>query len=531
MAILLRSIQLIPPDADELDRLRRAAAKALGLEETPKKIRIIRKALDARKKRNIHYVYSLEVQLGDKSLEERLARRPGVEILSPAPRAAPRKGARKLALPPVVIGSGPAGLFAALLLAQNGYRPIIVERGSEVHRRTEKIQRMLDRRQLDADDNYLYGEGGAGAYSDGKLTSRGKSPWQGWILDAFVRFGAPEETAYLARPHIGSDLLPGVVRAIREEIKALGGTFLFNTAVRELALSGGALNGLVLENGESMAAQAVILAPGASARTLYARLIAQGVTLAPKPFQMGLRIEHEQKFIDRWKFAGLREKLALPPAEYFLTIPSIPERIHSFCMCSGGAIMPTVEREGIICTNGMSRYARDGRLASSALVITVKPEKLGEGPLAGVAFQVAIEEAAWNAAGGAFRAPCATAEAFLAGKTASVSRESSYPFELVPRDLRKLMPPFFARSLRNALGIMEKRVKGFASEKALLVWPETRASSPVRLPRDPVSMQSVSTPGLFPAGEGAGYAGGIMSSAADGLSAASKLIEIFAPPE
>jgi len=531
LTIILGSVKLNPPVTNEIAELQKGASKILNLEVPPGFIRIRRKALDARMRHNIHFTYSLEVNLGDPELEENMALKAGVEMLKAPAIPSPRKGAKKLDSPPVVVGTGPAGIFAALLLARNGYNPVILERGGDVGRRTKKVHKFLSAGMLDPDNNYLFGEGGAGAYSDGKLTSRTKSPWRQWVLDTFVKFGAPEDVGYLTRPHIGSDRLAAVIKAFRKEISALGGTFHFDTTVSGTVMKNGNLAELKLENGDSIQAQTAILAPGSSNRPFFRQLLESGVALEAKPFQMGLRLEHTQEFIDRWKFGGIRKKLRLPPAEYFLTIPSKPERIHSFCMCPGGAILPTVEREGIICTNGMSRYERDGRFASSAFVVTVRPGQFGSGPLAGMDFQLEIEGAAWKAAGGAFRAPCQGAGDFLAGRPSPKPPECSYPFELAPTNLRKLMPPFYAQSLRSALGIMNKRIKGFASNSATLVWPETRASCPVRILRDPVSGQSVSTPALFPVGEGAGYAGGITSSAIDGLQAASKLIEIFSPSE
>jgi len=528
---LLNAIALTPPVGDELAALRQRASKTLGLAPTDFLLRILRKSLDARSGRAVRFRYSVAVELADGASEARLAgQRDDLEILTPPRAPNPRKGARPLSDPPVVVGSGPAGLFAALLLSMKGYRPVVVEQGSRIDGRHRQIERFLGSRELDPSDNFLFGEGGAGTYSDGKLTARSKNPWRVWILDRFVKAGAPIETAWLARPHIGSDNLPAVVTNLREQITAMDGAFLFNHRVDQLELAGNAVSGLRLAGGGTLPAQVVVLAPGGSARPLFRALVAQGVALQAKPFQLGARIEHSQSFIDDWQFRGQRANLNLPAADYFVALKSSPARVHSFCMCPGGSILPAVEREGIIATNGMSPFARDGLHASSALVVTVEPDRLAGGPLAGVEFQLALEEAAWQAARNPFDVPCQLASNFLHRERSPSPIESSYAFGAVPVDLGKLMPSWIADSLRDALTIMEKRVAGFSTGRALLLWPESRASSPVRIVRSAETGQSVSTPGLFPAGEGAGYSGGIMSAAADGLQAASKLIESYAPP-
>jgi len=528
VAILLRDISLPAPIDNEMADLVYAATRQLAVPQDEITVRILRKALDARRANAIRYTYHLAVDFHDAEAEKRLGDKH--EPLPPTPQPTPTRGAHRLAHRPVVVGSGPAGLFAALLLAENGFNPLILERGSPVDRRTEKIGRFLDTRALDENNNFLRGEGGAGTYSDGKLTSRSKDPWRQWVLDQLVAAGAPKETACLARPHIGSDNLPRIVSTVRSRIEALGGAFHFDTKVSRLMLDGARLKGLVLGTGETLGAETVILAPGASARELYQALAAQDVALEAKPFQMGVRIEHPQSLIDRWKFHGKRARLKLPAAEYFIALKSSPLALHSFCMCPGGWVMPAVERPGLIATNGASPHARDGRFASSALVVTVDPANLGEtGPLAGMRFQLAIEEAAWQAAGGGFSLPCQHAAQWLTGRSGPGRIESSYPFETRPVDLSALMPSWLTTSLKDGLARMDRKVRGFASGHALLLWPESRASSPVRIPRDPDTLQSLSTPGLFPAGEGAGYAGGIMSSASDGLHAASKLVESFAP--
>jgi uncharacterized FAD-dependent dehydrogenase len=509
------------------DAVARAAAAIVGVEPAELTgFKIVRRSLDTRGAPRIFHVYAVEFA-GPADL---IAKLPPNEaaVVAPVSAEPPPPGAEGLPAPPVIIGAGPAGLFAALILAENGYAPVIIERGKAVGERGVDVSRLMRGEGVAGESNLLFGAGGAGAYSDGKLNTRINEPHVRRMLETLVECGAPESILIDARPHIGSDALPGVVAAMRGLVERLGGSFRFGAKVDRLSLDGdGNVAGVELSGGETVAAGAVIVAPGNWADDLIEALHAQGVAMEAKPFQIGVRIEHPQATIDRAVYR--LERGELPPAEYITSVRGrgAARGVASFCMCPGGMIVPAVTSEGRLSTNGASNAARSGRFANAALVVTVDSADVGgEGPLAGLAFQRSLEEAAF-AVGGDFRAPAQGAADFLSGRVSERVGDCSYPFGVVAADLGTLLPSFLVASLKTALPAFDRKLAGFVKE-GLLVAVEARATSAVRIVRDGESRESVSTPGLYPAGEGSGYAGGITSSAVDGMRTAEAVIRRFA---
>lgn len=533
--LLVENVRLDVGEGEDLlparvaQRLGVAPAVVAGLE-------VVRRALDARRKRDIHWTYSVALRLEDSKLRERVLARGLARIPQPRARdAADREildgvphGPEPLRAPPLVVGSGPGGLLAAWLLAREGYAPLILDRGPAVGPRVRAVN-LFDRGGAhDPEANILFGEGGAGTFSDGKLTSRSRTPLIGLIHDLLIAAKAPPEIRIVSKPHVGTDRLRAVLVFLRRELERLGATFRFGARVDELIVEDRRARGAVLAGGERIAAGAVILAMGHSARDTYAMLHERGVALEYKPFQLGLRIEHPQELIDAAQYGRLAGQL--PVAEYVLNDKR--RQVFSFCMCPGGTLMASVSEAGYLCTNGMSRRLRDSGRANSGLVFTVPAEQApGEGahPLAGVELQRQLERRGFELGGGDYDLPAQRVGDFLAGRISQGPLTSSYPRGLKSADLRQVLPTWGARAMARALQTFGQRIPGYDGDAGLLVGPETRGSSPVRIPRDPTTRVSTSTPDLYPVGEGAGYAGGIMSAAIDGLRSAAALIRSTAP--
>ena len=518
----------IPLDEDGEEALRIAAAKRLHV--APDKIgqfSIIRKAIDARDKRDIRFAYSVLADLGKAESKVRLSgtdkiiKKPDKLKISPAVWNGR----------PVVVGAGPAGLFAALALAQSGARPIVLERGKPIALRTGDVERMMDKGELDPESNLLFGEGGAGTFSDGKLTWRGKQQILGaYVLETFARCGAGEEAIYDARAHVGTDRLREVITAIRGEIENLGGEFRFGCCVSGIETRDGRLTKVKLRDGFSIDVSAMILCCGHSARDTYAWLKEAGIALAPKPFAVGVRVEHPQSMIDEAQFGKFAGHPALGAASYALTAKAADGRgVYSFCMCPGGEVVICAQEEGALAVNGMSYHARDGKNANSALLVQVFPEDYMEenDPLSGLRFQKAVEQKAFALGGGGFIAPAQRMDAFLSGigqgeKFGSVAPSARPGVKAC--DLTQCLPDRIVRDLREGIAQFSRKLRGFDRADAVLTGAETRSSSPVRILRGEDGC-AVGCDGLYPAGEGSGYAGGIVSSAVDGLQAALHLIE------
>jgi uncharacterized FAD-dependent dehydrogenase len=522
--IRLSEIRL-PLDHSE-DELRAAILRELGIGARGARdltsFTVFRRSFDARKRGAIALIYHLDVETPrEAEILRRLKNHPHV---GPTPDTSYRLVARApegLAARPVVIGMGPCGLFAALLLAEMGFRPILLERGKPVRERTADTWGFWRQGKLDPESNVQFGEGGAGTFSDGKLYSQIRDPEHRGrkVLTELVEAGAPPEILYVAKPHIGTFRLVKVVEAMRAKIEALGGEIRFRSRVEDLVLEEGRVCGVVLEGGERLAADHVVLAVGHSARDTFEMLFRRGVFLEAKPFSIGFRIEHPQSLIDRCRFGPQAGHPLLGAADYKLVHHCRNGRsVYSFCMCPGGTVVAAASEPGRVVTNGMSQYSRDERNANSGIVVGVTPEDYPGGPLAGIEFQRHWERRAFELGGGTYDAPGQLVGDFLAGRpsTAFGSVLPSYQPGVHLTDLSASLPAYAIEALREALPAFDKNIKGFAMSDAVLTAVETRTSSPLRITRDE-TFQSLSTAGLYPAGEGAGYAGGILSAGVDGI--------------
>lgn len=536
--IQIRQLKLMPGHSDR--ELTEKAARILRIRpEEIASLRVVRQSIDARKKPEIRLIYTVDVKLvGAREEKVLLSCRKNPDV-GPAPEVRyrfPEPGKEILAERPLIIGTGPAGLFCGYLLAKAGYRPLLLERGEDVESRTRRVEEFWKTGVLSADSNVQFGEGGAGTFSDGKLNTlvKDKDGRNTEVLKIFVENGAPEEIRYESRPHVGTDVLSRVVKHMRERILSWGGEVRFSTRVTELVIEGGRVRGVVCENGERIDAGAVVLAIGHSARDTFAMLEKKGIPMEAKSFAVGFRVEHPQELINLSQYAQRRPE-ALPPASYKLTAKTSEGRgVYSFCMCPGGYVVNASSEPGRLAVNGMSYSGRNGKNANSAIIVSVTPQDYGAGgPLAGIQFQRMLEERAFRAAGGAVPvqryADYAGTERENGSAVAEADgmvrekRERHVPADFAPAikgawkfaDLRDILPSSVRKAFLEGMEAFDRIIPGFADDAVCLSGVESRTSSPVRIPRDETLQSSVR--GLYPCGEGAGYAGGITSAAMDGM--------------
>ncbi len=484
---------------------------------------IFRRGYDARKKNAIMLVYTVDAEVkGEAALLKKnlphVAMAPDMSyrFVAQAPQSLNER--------PVVIGTGPCGIFAGLLLAQMGFRPIVLERGKEVRERTKDTWGLWRKGKLDPESNVQFGEGGAGTFSDGKLHSQIKDPkfYGRKVLTEFVKAGAPEEIMYVSKPHIGTFRLVGMVEEMRHEMERLGAEIRFQSRVADIEIENGQVSGVVLASGERIATRHVVLAVGHSARDTFAMLHQRGVYMEPKPFSIGFRIEHPQSVIDRARFGPNAGNPLLGAADYKLVHHCKNGRtVYSFCMCPGGTVVAATSEEGRVVTNGMSQYSRNERNANSGIVVGITPEDYPGDVLAGMELQRKLESRAFELGGRNYNAPAQRVGDFLAGRPSTHLGEvaPSYTPGVTPTDLSTALPDYAIAAIREALPAFDKQIEGFAMEDAVLTGVETRTSSPVRIKRGE-DYRSINVKGLYPAGEGAGYAGGILSAGVDGIEVA-----------
>ncbi len=501
---------------------------------------IVRRALDARRKSNISFVYTLDVKVAIPEGQV-LSRLKGDKDISVTKEYVPEvivKGQNTLEHPPVVIGFGPAGMLAALTLAQHGYKPILLERGRNIEQRTRDVSTFWQTGQFDPISNVQFGEGGAGTFSDGKLTTRVNDPLMGHILDILIKAGAPEEITYLHKPHIGTDKLREIVKSIRQEIIALGGRVEFESKVTDIDVAEGQLKGIVVNGTTYIPCCAALFAIGHSARDTYEMLYRQGVTMEAKAFSMGVRIEHPQEVIDTSQYGISAGHPQLKAADYALVYHAkdTGRTAYSFCMCPGGFIVPSATAPGELVVNGMSPSRRDSRFANSGMVVAMNEPDWKKyehfGPLAALELQKSVEKRMWKK--GMIQevvdsqvAPAQRMGDFLASKISISLNETSYQPGLRSVDMRDALPDFIAQPLHEGIAQFGKRIRGFATNEGQLIGAESRTSSPVRVPRNPETFEHPETARLFPCGEGAGYAGGIVSAAMDGERCAEALVKLY----
>ena len=529
-ALLLSGIRA-PFDAHEGEIIRIAKRKMKHLchSDTGLHFRLYKKSFDARHKNDIKQICTVLVSfdeprvLGDAALTAIGARR----FCDEQPTV--MRGSEHLAGRPLVVGMGPAGLFAALMLAENGYQPIIIDRGDAVADRVTATECFRTQGILDTESNVQFGAGGAGTFSDGKLVTRVNDPLCNWVLSRLLEFGAPEEIMTRAKPHVGTDILRRVVEAMLDRIKALGGTVMYRTKLLNYRLENGGVRAET--SAGSIFAGTVVLAVGHSARDTFATLFSHPLLLAPKPFSVGVRIEHLREDIDRALYGDHAGHPALGPAEYALSDTTGERGVYTFCMCPGGEVVTAASEAGGVVVNGMSYHARDGKNSNSAVLVSVTPDDAGGSIASAIAFQRSLEQAAFRAGGGDYSAPTETVGDFLGEYRATA------PSRVLPTygggrvrtaDLKTVLPPFVCKGLSAGLAAFDRKIKGFAAPDALLTGVETRTSSPLRIARTE-ARTAVGEDLVYPAGEGAGYAGGITSAALDGVRTALAICARFAP--
>jgi uncharacterized FAD-dependent dehydrogenase len=528
---MLRITELKLPLDHADDALRPALLQRLGIDSAELlDFTLFKRSYDARKKSTeLQFIYTIDFQVRDEAAL--LTRLSHEKHVGPAPDVSYKvvgQAPGDLSERPLVVGFGPCGIFAGLLLAQMGFKPIILERGKEVRQRTKDTWGLWRKNVLNPESNVQFGEGGAGTFSDGKLYSQIKDPkFHGRkVLHEFVKAGAPEEILYVSKPHIGTFRLTGVVENMRQQIEALGGEVRFEQRVTDVLIEDGQMLGVQLASGERIDSRHVILALGHSARDTFRMLHGRGVYMEAKPFSVGFRIEHPQGLIDRARLGKYAGHPKLGAADYKLVHHAKNGRsVYSFCMCPGGTVVAATSEPNRVVTNGMSQYSRNERNANSGIVVGITPDEDYPGsPLAGIELQERLESHAYIMGGENYEAPAQLVGDFIAGKasTALGEVEPSYKPGVKLTDLADALPAFAIEAIREALPAFDKQIKGFSQHDAILTGIETRTSSPLRITRG-VDMQSLNVKGLFPAGEGAGYAGGIMSAGVDGIRVAEAL--------
>lgn len=485
---------------------------------------IFRESLDLRHG-NISKISSVEVTLCDPNDEARIAESNPSVYMKPQACIPVVSGKNKLNSQPVVVGFGPAGMFAALMLAERGFKPIVLERGSSIENRDKDVAGFFNHRKLNTQSNIQFGEGGAGAFSDGKLTTRINDPLCQLVLDIFKKHGAPDEVIRLAKPHVGTDFLKGIVVSIRKRIEELGGQVLFNTSLVGINTVGEKLKSVVTTNG-TIDAEVLILAIGHSARDTVKMLFDKGLEISPKAFSVGLRIEHLQNWVNQSVYGKYTSYASLPAGEYTLSAKPYNRGCYSFCMCPGGYVIAAASEEGGVVTNGMSMHARNGINSNSAVCVSITPNDFeSDSPLSGIDFQRKLEKAAFVSGGSDYSAPVQTVGDFLGGTRGTKPDivKPSYPIGYNLVDFCDILPDFITNTLKDSMPAFAKKLSCFANPSAVFTGVETRTSSPVRIERNGI-FNSTRIKGIMPCGEGAGYAGGIMSAAVDGIKVASAIM-------
>ena len=540
--------------------LRECVADKLGIRKSAlRKVQVLHRAVDARRKNNIGLLYHVTAEVDmPQSLIRKALSRPGVSEFIPAQPEAPRLGEIPMTERPVVIGAGPAGLVAALELAKSGYRPLVLERGRALEKRVADVDRFWQTGKFDPASNVQFGMGGAGTFSDGKLTTRVNDPVMTDILQAFVKAGAPSDILTEHKPHVGTDKLRAMVQGLAEEIECCGGEIRCETQVTDFLVKDNRLTGLQLDDGTVLAAEAVILACGHSARDTYKALAFRGVGMEAKAFAIGVRVEHPQALIDKAQYGDFAGHPRLGVADYALVYHTEDKKrvVYSFCMCPGGQVVAAASEEGGVVVNGMSLYRRDSGIANSALVVNVTPGDFGTDPLAGVAFQRKYEEMAFTAGGKNYKAPAQSVQSFLQGTRPTLRDVRKYLEEMAAQDkdanregktgallsgimpsyrpgvteaaLESVLPAYVTDTLKQGIQYFGRRIQGFDGPSGILTGVETRTSAPLRIVRG-TDYQSLTHSGLYPCGEGCGYAGGIMSAALDGYHVARAIMGRYKP--
>lgn len=524
MPILISDIKVsLKADKDSVVGL---ALRRVPVEKSRiKKCEIYKTSLDARKRDNIHFVHTVYVELDDADTEKQLCHKYSSLKYVENNTLSPVFGNKKQEGRIVVTGFGPAGMFCALVLAEYGYKPVVLERGDKVEERTGKVTAFWNGKDLDEETNVQFGEGGAGTFSDGKLTTRIKDPLCRYVLERFAQFGAPEEILFKAKPHVGTDNLREVVKNIRERIISLGGEIHFLTKLTDMQISNGEVVKITTNKGE-IPVSVLVLAVGHSARDTFEMLARKGIFIEPKPFSVGMRIEHRQADVDHSLYGNHAGNPYLPKGEYQLSYRNKQGRAcYTFCMCPGGYVVPSSSEKGGIVTNGMSEFSRNGQNANSAVAVSVTPEDFGKNPLDGMYFARQIEQNAYKKTGG-YKAPAIKVSDFLDAKPSKFKVAPTYQRGVEFCDMENIFPKFVTDMMKVGLGDFGNKMSCFKDGNAVLTAPETRTSSPVKITRND-NGTSLSVKNLYPCGEGAGYAGGIMSSAVDGIKSALKIMEIY----